>query len=80
MPGAPCPQGKGNLAHSPSLWSPYIDAAQVEPLLEAQQHRAVTHQPVGTAGQRVKMLGSPRQAVPLPVGFCSRTPSPGECL
>jgi hypothetical protein len=33
---------------------PYIDAAQVEPLLEAQQHRAVTHQPVRTAGPRVK--------------------------
>lgn len=77
MLGSSLPTGERNPAHNPSLWSPYIDAAQVEPLLEAQQHRAVTHQPVGTAGQRVKMLGSLRQAVPLPMGLCSCPPSPG---
>lgn len=43
------PTGERDSSRVPSLRSPYIDAAQVEPLLKAEEHRAVTHHPVGTA-------------------------------
>ena len=49
-----CPEGplipKGIPAHHPLLGLPYIDSAQVKPLLEAQQYGAVAHRPVGKQG------------------------------
>lgn len=42
--------------HPPQV-PPYVDSAQVKPLLEAQQHRAVTHWSVGTAGGRGREWG-----------------------
>ena len=51
VPGGPSdPWGKGIPAHHPLLGPPYIDSAQVKPLLEAQQHGAVAHRPVGKQG------------------------------
>lgn len=39
------PMGKGIPAHHPLVGPPYIDSAQVKPLLETQQHGAVAHWP-----------------------------------
>lgn len=43
-------RGKGIPAHHPLLGPPYIDSAQVKPLLETQQHGAVAHWPAGRRG------------------------------
>lgn len=65
----PAHKGKGIWPTSLPCGPPYIDAAQVEPFLETQQHGAVTHQPVGTVGQRGKLLeGGPGLALPPTLG------------